>query len=126
MRYWAPTIVPGIVQTAAYAAELFRALGYDAAQVALFVERRIARQAIFTRPEPPDTTILLWEPVVLHHQIETIETMREQLAHLLALPSAVVIQIVPGSLGSNAGLGGAINLAASDDATRAAVQRGTR
>jgi transcriptional regulator with XRE-family HTH domain len=115
VRYWAPTIMPGIAQTAAYAAELFRALGYDETQVALFVNRRLGRQAIFARPEPPDTTILLWEPV-LTHQIGTAETMGEQLAHLLALPGAVVIQVVPGSLGANAGLGGAINLAASDDA----------
>jgi transcriptional regulator with XRE-family HTH domain len=115
LHYWAPTVFPGISQTSAYAAELFRAMGYAEAQVAEFVRLRIARQAIFARPEPPDTTILLWEPV-LHHQIGTAETMREQLAHLLALPSAVVIQVVPGSLGANAGLGGAINLASADDA----------
>jgi len=114
VRYWAPTIFPGIAQTSAYAAELFRAMGYAEDQIAEFVKRRIARQAIFARPEPPDTTILLWEPV-LYHQIGTAETMREQLAHLLVLPSGVVIQVVPGSLGANAGLGGAINLAASDD-----------
>jgi hypothetical protein len=42
--------------------------------------------------------------------------MFEQLAHLVELSGKVVIQIVPGSLGASAGLGGAINLAASDDA----------
>lgn len=115
LRYWAPTIFPGIAQTSAYAAELYRAMGYAEAQVTDFAKLRIARQAIFTRPEPPDTTILLWEPV-LHHQIGTAETMREQLAHLVTLPSGVVIQVVPGSLGANAGLGGAINLATGDDA----------
>ena len=41
--------------------------------------------------------------------------MRQQRDQLLALPSTVVIQVVPGSLGANAGLGGAINLAATDD-----------
>jgi hypothetical protein len=94
---------------------LFRALGYDEAQVAVYVERRRGRQAILDHCEPPDVTILLWEPV-LHHQIGTAATMRDQLAHLLALPGPVVIQVVPGSLGANAGLGGAINLADSDDA----------
>jgi hypothetical protein len=97
VRYWAPTIMPGIVQTAAYAAELFRALnhlGHDEAKIAELVQLRRGRQAIFARPEPPDTTILLWEPV-LHHQIGTAETMREQLAHLLALPSAVVSRSCP-------------------------------
>jgi len=115
LRYWAPTIFPGISQTSAYAAELYRAMGYSETQVAEFVERRISRQAILTREDPPDTTILLWEPV-LHHKIGTAETMCEQLAHLLALSGGALIQVVPGSLGANAGLGGAINLAASDEA----------
>jgi transcriptional regulator with XRE-family HTH domain len=115
LRFWAPTIVPGIAQTWAYAAELFRALGYDESQVAEFVERRIGRQPIFTRSEPPDITIVLWEPV-LHHQIGIAETMREQLAFLLELSTRAVVQIVPASLGANAGLGGAINLAATDHA----------
>ncbi|MCW2929724.1 MAG: family transcriptional regulator [Actinomycetia bacterium] len=115
LRYWAPTIVPGIAQTRAYAAELYRALGHDEGTVAELIELRIARQAILTGDDPPDATILLWEPV-LHHQIGTAETMSEQLAHLVELSSRVVIQIVPGSLGANAGLGGPIGLAASDDA----------
>ncbi len=115
LRYWAPTIVPGIGQTRAYAAELYRALGHDERKVAELVELRISRQAILTRDDPPDTTILLWKPV-LHHQIGTAETMSEQLAHLLELSSKAVIQIVPGSLGANAGLGGPIGLAATDDA----------
>jgi hypothetical protein len=115
LRYWAPTIFPGISQTSAYAAELYRAMGYNETQVAEFLEHRINRQAILTRDDPPDATILLWEPV-LYHQIGTPETMLEQLAHLLKMSSNAVIQIVPGSLGANAGLGGAINLATSDDA----------
>ena len=115
LRYWAPTIVPGIAQTAAYATDLFRALGHDEAKITELVELRISRQAIMTRPEPPDTTILLWEPV-LHHQIGTSETMREQLASLIQLSGRIVIQVVPGNIGANAGVGGPIGLAATDDA----------
>jgi len=115
LRYWAPTIVPGIAQTAAYATDLFRALGHDEAKIAELVELRISRQAIMTRPEPPDTTILLWAPV-LHHQIGISETMREQLASLIQLSGRIVIQVVPGNIGANAGVGGPIGLAATDDA----------
>jgi transcriptional regulator with XRE-family HTH domain len=115
LRYWAPTIVPGIAQTRSYATELFRVLGHDKAKIVELAEFRVSRQSIFTRDDPPDTTILLWEPV-LHHQIGTAETMCEQLAHLLEPSSKAVIQVVPGSLGANAGLGGAINLAACDNA----------
>jgi transcriptional regulator with XRE-family HTH domain len=115
LRYWAPTIVPGIAQTAAYATDLFRALGHDEAKITELVELRTSRQAIMTHPEPPDTTILLWEPV-LHHQIGTPETMREQLARLIQLSGRIVIQVVPGNIGANAGVGGPIGLAATDDA----------
>jgi transcriptional regulator with XRE-family HTH domain len=115
LRYWAPTIVPGIAQTAAYATDLFRALGHDEAKITELVELRISRQAIMTHPEPPDATILLWEPV-LHHQIGTSETMREQLASLIQLSGRIVIQVVPGNIGANAGVGGPIGLAATDDA----------
>jgi transcriptional regulator with XRE-family HTH domain len=115
LRYWAPTIVPGIAQTAAYATDLFRALGHDEAKITELVELRTSRQAIMTHPEPPDTTILLWEPV-LHHQIGTSETMREQLARLIQLSGRIVIQVVPGNIGANAGVGGPIGLAATDDA----------
>jgi transcriptional regulator with XRE-family HTH domain len=115
LRYWAPTIVPGIAQTAAYAGDLFRALGYDEETVTGLVELRLGRQAILMRPEPPDTTILLWE-AVLHHQIGDAEIMREQLEALIELSSRVMIQVVPGKIGANAGVGGPIALAATDDA----------
>jgi hypothetical protein len=114
LRFWAPTIFPGISQTRSYSAELYRALGHDKAKITELVNLRAARQAILSRGEgAPETTIVLWEPV-LHHQIGTPETMREQLAHMLALPSAVVVQVVPGSLGANAGLGSSISLATAD------------
>jgi transcriptional regulator with XRE-family HTH domain len=115
LRYWAPTIVPGIAQTPAYAADLFRALGYDEETVTGLVELRIGRQAILKHPEPPDVTILFWEPV-LHHQIGDAETMCEQLAALIELSARVMIQVVPGKIGANAGVGGPIGLAATDDA----------
>ena len=107
--------MPGIAQTRAYAADLFRALGGDASKISELDEIRISRQAILKRPDPPDTTILLWEPV-LHHQIGDAATMREQLAALIELSSRVIIQVVPGDIGANAGVGGPIGLAATDDA----------
>lgn len=115
LRYWAPTIFPGISQTPAYAADLYRAMGYPDAQVTELVGLRTSRQSILKDPEPPDTTILLWEHV-LHHQIGSAETMAEQLAHLIDLSSRILIQVVPGSIGANAGVGGPIALAATDDA----------
>lgn len=117
LRYWAPVIVPGIAQTAAYARELFTAMRLDEATVAEFLEVRMGRQTIIGSPGQSDITIVLWEPV-LHHQIGSRETMREQIARLVDLShlSTVMIHVLPSSSGANAGLGGAINLAVTDDA----------
>jgi hypothetical protein len=116
LRYWNPTIVPGLFQTPAYAREMFVVVGQDAAKVATSLEIRLRRQEILTGAEAPDITIVLWEPV-LHHQIGTREDMHEQCARLVevsGLPN-VSLHILP-SKGANAGLGGAIGLAATDDA----------
>jgi hypothetical protein len=115
VRYWAPIILPGIVQTSAYATALFKAIRYDAAKVAERLEVRMGRQAILERPDPPDITIVLWEPV-LAHQIGNQETMRDQLARLVELSDlpTVLIQILRS--GASVGLGGAIQLAATGDA----------
>ena len=125
LRHWAPVLVPGLVQTARYAEELFRAMGFDEAKVAHSLETRLRRQDILTRDNPPDVTIVLWEPV-LHHQIGTPKDMREQCARLLdvsRLPT-VSLHVLPSSLGANPGLGGAINLAAADDAPELLVSDG--
>jgi transcriptional regulator with XRE-family HTH domain len=117
VRYWAPIILPGVVQTPAYATALFAAMRFDAAKVAEKLEVRMARQAILERPDPPDITIVLWEPV-LHHQIGASKTMRDQIARLVELSDmpTVTLHVLPSSHGANPGLGGAIQLAATDDA----------
>jgi hypothetical protein len=116
IRTWHPVIVPGLLQTEAYARALFAAMGMSPEHVEEQVELRTRRQEIITRERPPDMTFVLWEPV-LHHQIGTPEVMREQLARLLELPSSVVVQVVPGDIGGNAGLGGAITLAEGQKGT---------
>lgn len=117
VRYWAPIILPGIVQTPAYATELFKAMRFDAAKVAERLEVRMSRQSILERPDPPDITIVLWEPV-LHHQIGAGETMGGQMARLVELSDmpTVTIHVLPSSHGANPGLGGALQLAATADA----------
>ena len=125
LRYWAPVIVPGLVQTPAYARELFAAMGQDEGKVSELTEVRMGRQAILDRPDLPDVTIALWEPV-LHHLIGSPEVMRNQLARLVELSARprILIHILPGKLGANAGLGGAINLAATGDAAELLLSDG--
>lgn len=118
-------IVPGLVQTPAYARELFAAMGHDEGKVSELVEVRMGRQVILDRSDPPDVTIALWEPV-LHHLIGSHEVMRDQLARLVELSTRprILIHILPDKLGANAGLGGAINLAATDDAAELLLSDG--
>ena len=116
LRYWAPVIVPGLVQTEAYARELFKAMGNDEARIAELVRDRMARRVNIDRRPAPDIAMVLWEPV-LEHQIGSREVMGAQLRFLLemACRPTVAIHILPSSLGANPGLGGAINLAAADN-----------
>lgn len=118
LRYWAPMIVPGIAQTSAYARELFHAMGLDDTTMEEFLADRMSRQEILMQPDAPDVTMVLWEPVLFHHQIGTRETMRDQMLYLVELSKlpTVAVHVLPSRLGANAGLGGAINLAAVDDA----------
>ena len=52
------------------------------------------------RVDPPDITVILWEPV-LHHQIGTSEIMRAQFGRLVELSRqpTVTIHVLPSSLG---------------------------
>lgn len=117
LRYWAPILVPGPMQTEAYATELIKSMRYDEAKTAESLKIRMQRQAILHKPDPPDVTIVLWEPV-LHHQIGTSKTMRDQISQLIELSDlpTVMVHVLRASLGANPGLGGAIQLAATDDA----------
>jgi transcriptional regulator with XRE-family HTH domain len=45
LRYWAPVIVPGLVQTETYARELSAAMAFDDAKATEFLEVRMGRQA---------------------------------------------------------------------------------
>jgi len=115
VRYWAPIILPGIVQTPAYATALFGSARMAPDTLKEKLQVRLARQAILERLDPPDITIVIWEPV-LHHQIGTPEVMRDQVARLIELSGMPTVNIHVLPSGANPGLGGAIQLAAADDA----------
>lgn len=112
LRIWQPIIVPGIVQTPAYARELFAAMGMNDDQVSDYVQSRLSRQAILDRADPPSVVIVLDE-LALHRLIGTPEIMREQLEHLIELSKRpnIHVHIFPTRTGANAGLGGPIHLA---------------
>lgn len=114
LRYWAPLLVPGLVQTAEYARAVFSAWRHSPERVEEFVKNRMDRQSVLSE-DGPSVTIVLWEPV-LHHLIGSPEVMRGQIGRLIELfgHRMVNIHVLPSTVGENMGLGGGISLATTD------------
>jgi hypothetical protein len=117
LRYWQPIIVPGLFQTAEYARALLLAAQTDTSDEAIgaLVGARLARRAIFDKPDPPDVVVVLDESV-LHRLIGSPQVMYDQLSEIADLSTRpyISVQVVPAGNGANAGLGGALNIAGGD------------
>ncbi|QLH23573.1 helix-turn-helix transcriptional regulator [Streptomyces sp. Rer75] len=105
IREWQPVLMPGLLQTAAYAeASITAGPNYvDPDRVSQLVKVRQARQA---QIEPGGTSYaaILWEPVILHPLLNH-EIHREQLSAILDVGKRqnVTIQVLPFSAGVLAG-----------------------
>ena len=109
LRTFQTTVIPGLLQTEAYARAIFESGGLLTPDE---VERRVAarmeRQAILTRENPPQFTAVL-DAGVLRRPVGGPEVMREQLLHLVKVVTElphVRVQIVPESVGAYPGLSG--------------------
>ncbi|MFB4313688.1 helix-turn-helix domain-containing protein [Actinomadura sp. 21ATH] len=113
IRQFEPLIVPGLLQTSAYAREiLFQLRGEESAdKIDDLVDVRIRRQEIFERPDPPQFFYVLDESAV-HRLVGGTAMMRAQLAHLLEMAKQpnVTIEIVPFNAGAHAGLAGSFHM----------------
>ena len=116
LHIWQPLIIPGLLQTPAYARELFLAAGADEMRAGELVEVRLERQSIYDQAEPPQVVAILDESA-LHRLIGSPAIMSDQVSHLASMAERpnVMIQIVPATRGANAGLGGGFMLASCDD-----------
>jgi Domain of unknown function (DUF5753) len=112
LRFWQPTIFPGLLQTEGYARETFRVMGLDQDQVSEQVAIRLKRQQVLSRPSPPSVVVVLDE-AVLRRLIGTPELMHQQIEHVIELSKRheVMIHVLPRTIGANAGLGGPVSLA---------------
>ncbi len=115
LRYWQPLIIPAILQTPEYRRALVIAAGQTAERADELVAATVERQSLLDRAEPPDVLVVLDE-MVLHRLVGSPEIMQAQVLHVaeLAQRPRVSVQIVPASIGANAGLSGPINLASGD------------
>jgi transcriptional regulator with XRE-family HTH domain len=120
IRHYHPTMVPGLLQTPAYAQAIIEATALepvpdDLAQARLEI-RQNRKQHVLERPKPPDFTVILDE-AVLRRPVGTAAAMREQLDYLLrvAARDSVTLMVLPFSAGPHAGLAGAFALFGYDD-----------
>ncbi|MBK0869520.1 helix-turn-helix domain-containing protein [Saccharopolyspora sp. HNM0986] len=90
-------MIPGILQTKAYAqALLAQAISVRAEDVDLIAESRVARRLRLTGPNPPELSVILGEPAI-RGVVGGGDVMREQLEVLLDLAAMrhVTLQVLP-------------------------------
>ncbi|NJQ01870.1 helix-turn-helix domain-containing protein [Streptomyces zingiberis] len=102
LRQYQCEVVPGLLQTPAYAAELHRIIDQltgDDLQRA--VDVRMQRQSILTRENPPDLWAIVHESV-LRHVIGNRQVTIAQLEHMLAAGALknVTLQVLPFDAGT--------------------------
>ncbi|MEV6239388.1 helix-turn-helix transcriptional regulator [Lentzea sp. NPDC051838] len=94
--------VPGLMQTAEYAAALYRAAGVAEDRIPALVRARVDRQAVLRRHDRPDCVFYIHE-LALRQQVGDAQVMEDQYLQLLF--SADLVRLVPADvLVNSAGL----------------------
>jgi hypothetical protein len=120
IRHYHPTLVPGLLQTKAYAKAIIEATALDELPPDLAAARNEVRalrqENVLNRDGSPALTVILDE-AVLRRPVGGPDTMREQLDHLLRLAArdTITMVVVPFSAGPHPGLLGAFALMEYDD-----------
>ncbi|MEV7970920.1 Scr1 family TA system antitoxin-like transcriptional regulator [Sphaerisporangium sp. NPDC088356] len=113
LRAWEPLVIPGLLQTEAYARAIFRGEPRPVLErVEEQVAARMERQSILERPEPP----MFWAVVdegALQRVIGDAQVMIDQLKRLEGLDALpyVIIQVLPFRARSTVGLEGGFLMA---------------
>lgn len=109
IKSWEVALIPGLLQTPDYARAGLMTGGVPDVEAA--VEKRLRRQAILDREQPPVLWVLLAESL-LELPGGGRGAMKAQLAHILELSERpnIGIRVVPKSVGHHPGLDGAFML----------------
>jgi hypothetical protein len=121
IQAYEPMVVHGLLQTADYTRAIIRAGRPDlpSPQIERWVDLRMTRQALLTRDNPPEFTVVL-EESALRRPVGGVSVLQGQLRRLAEaaeLPS-VTLQVIPLRVGEHAALSGAFNIyhfSGSDD-----------
>jgi transcriptional regulator with XRE-family HTH domain len=112
LRLWAPVVVPGLLQTEAYARSLLSARPRTPEQLQALVDQRMERQQVIGRAY----VVAVLDSGAFGRLMGSSAVMAEQCAHLAALVESQVITLHVVPEGANIGVGGAFDIA-----TRGAV-----
>lgn len=118
IRTWEPLLVPGLLQTEAYAQAVIR--GYDPVlpetAVRQRLDARLSRARVFDGAEKPLYWAVLNE-AALRCPVGGPATMADQLRHIAAMVgrNRIILQVLPFSAGAHAGLEGALKLMTFED-----------
>lgn len=121
LLYWQLSVLPGIVQTEDYARGLFGTWRHSPEKLEELTARRMGRQSLLTRLNPPDVIIIFWEHA-LCTPVSSPEVMAAQLERLLELSSLahVYIHVVPSAV--RPGMGAAVPISLASTGTGDVVQ----
>jgi transcriptional regulator with XRE-family HTH domain len=118
VRWYAPMLVPGLLQTERYAREVIRSglLIAPPGEVERRVQVKMTRQRVLDRDRPVRLSVVLDEAAVMR-MVGGAEIMREQLEHLaeMAGRAAVAVQVLPLSAGAHPATTGEFSILAFPD-----------
>jgi transcriptional regulator with XRE-family HTH domain len=120
LRNWESLVVPGLLQTEAYARAMIRAgrPGDTDAEVEQLVTARISRQSIWEREDPPPPMLLVvLGEAVLRQRVGDAQIMRDQLVHLAEATRnpRITVQVLPFAGAAHPGLLGPLLVASFDN-----------
>ena len=124
LRWFEMAVVPGLLQTESYARALLTDRVAFLGDIDEAVTARMERAAILARDDPPELWVVVDE-AVLHRPVGGPDVMAGQLKHLIELASrpAIVVRVMPATVGVHDGLPGAgFIIADFGDAPSAAYQ----
>lgn len=113
IKQYAPQLIPGLLQTEAYARAVFRAYQPTAVESVIdeLVAARLDRTLLLSDPTLP----MLWavlDEAVLRRRVGGAEVMAAALRHIAALmrQHRIIVQVLPFSTGAHAALTGSLKL----------------
>ena len=110
VRTYEAQVVPGLLQTEAYARAIIEATSLNVvpAEIEERMGVRISRQDLITRSTDRVQLVAVLDEAVLRRQVGGPQAMQEQVRHLIAMAELpnVVIHVLPFAVGAHAGLDG--------------------